>query len=150
MTYTKQTTRATLQVGLISGSFDGINADDDSNVDRKSLVDLLEAKGISWKAYQEAYPGTWTKNNLKSHPNTHMQTKDHVILNLFYLNYSTIQVVAILAPSLARIAVSTTHSSRLPISQAIAHDVLTSYRPLNWILIFQMTPFLSLSSILLM
>ncbi|KAI7854836.1 phosphoesterase family-domain-containing protein [Circinella umbellata] len=44
-------------VGLISGSFDGIDADNDSDVNRKSIVDLLEAKGISWKAYQEAYPG---------------------------------------------------------------------------------------------
>ncbi|KAI9278744.1 phosphoesterase family-domain-containing protein [Phascolomyces articulosus] len=44
-------------VGLISGSYDGINADSDSNVSRKSVVDLLEAKGISWKVYQESYPG---------------------------------------------------------------------------------------------
>ncbi|KAI8144839.1 phosphoesterase family-domain-containing protein [Fennellomyces sp. T-0311] len=43
-------------IGLISGSTDGVNGDSSSNIDRDSIVDLLEAKGISWKAYQEAYP----------------------------------------------------------------------------------------------
>ncbi|KAI9000276.1 phosphoesterase family-domain-containing protein [Gaertneriomyces semiglobifer] len=31
--------------------------DNEVNVDRKTLVDLLEAKGVSWKTYQENYPG---------------------------------------------------------------------------------------------
>lgn len=42
---------------MISGSTDGIHLDINSNVDRKSIVDLLEAKDISWKAYMEGYPG---------------------------------------------------------------------------------------------
>lgn len=43
---------------MISGSTDGVFLDNDSNLDRKSVVDLLEAKGISWKSYQQGYPGT--------------------------------------------------------------------------------------------
>lgn len=42
---------------MISGSTKGTNEDDESNINRKTIVDLLEAKGISWKTYQEDYPG---------------------------------------------------------------------------------------------
>ena len=45
------------QIAMISGSTKGVLLDLDSNIDRKSIVDLLEAKGISWKSYQQAYPG---------------------------------------------------------------------------------------------
>ncbi|CAO3619816.1 unnamed protein product [Cunninghamella blakesleeana] len=44
-------------IALISGSPDGTNSDKESNISRKSIVDLLEAKGVSWKSYQEAYEG---------------------------------------------------------------------------------------------
>ncbi|KAI9311265.1 phosphoesterase family-domain-containing protein [Dichotomocladium elegans] len=44
-------------IGTISGSTKGVNLDLTSNIDRNSVVDLLEAKGISWKTYQEGYPG---------------------------------------------------------------------------------------------
>ncbi|ORZ01357.1 phosphoesterase family-domain-containing protein [Syncephalastrum racemosum] len=44
-------------VGMISGSTDGVFLDNDSNIDRESVVDLLDAKGISWKSYQQSYPG---------------------------------------------------------------------------------------------
>lgn len=38
---------------------DSYNIKDDAitNIPGKSLVDLLEAKGVSWKSYQEQYPG---------------------------------------------------------------------------------------------
>jgi phospholipase C len=42
---------------MISGSTEGTKENDESNIDRKTIVDLLEAKGISWKTYQEDYPG---------------------------------------------------------------------------------------------
>jgi hypothetical protein len=46
---------------MISGSTSGVHLDFNSNIDdRKSVVDLLEDKKISWKAYQEGYP-TGTK-----------------------------------------------------------------------------------------
>lgn len=50
-----------LQVALISGSIEGINRDNNSDVDRHSIVDLLEKKGISWKSYQQGYPGNCFK-----------------------------------------------------------------------------------------
>ncbi|ORX50147.1 hypothetical protein DM01DRAFT_1290651 [Hesseltinella vesiculosa] len=43
-------------VGMISGSTSGVVLDSDANInDRKTVVDLLESKGISWKTYQEDY-----------------------------------------------------------------------------------------------
>ncbi|CDH56683.1 acid phosphatase [Lichtheimia corymbifera JMRC:FSU:9682] len=44
-------------VGMISGSTDGVVLDANSDIDRKSIVDLLETRDISWKAYMEGYPG---------------------------------------------------------------------------------------------
>ncbi|CAO3615843.1 unnamed protein product [Cunninghamella blakesleeana] len=43
-------------VGMISGSTKGVHLNLESNIDRKSVVDLLEDKKISWKTYQESYP----------------------------------------------------------------------------------------------
>ncbi|KAF7726535.1 hypothetical protein EC973_008666 [Apophysomyces ossiformis] len=48
-------------IALTSGSTDGTNDDDESNINRKSIVDLLESKNISWKSYQEDYPGNCNK-----------------------------------------------------------------------------------------
>ncbi|KAI8975522.1 phosphoesterase family-domain-containing protein [Mycotypha africana] len=48
-------------IALISGSTRGTNEDDESNIDRKNLVDLLEKRGVSWKTYQEDYPGNCNK-----------------------------------------------------------------------------------------
>ncbi|KAI9304072.1 phosphoesterase family-domain-containing protein [Cunninghamella echinulata] len=44
-------------ISFISGSTSGTFLDFESNIDRKSIVDLLEAKGISWKSYQQGYTG---------------------------------------------------------------------------------------------
>jgi hypothetical protein len=44
-------------IAQIYGSTLGILDDADYNVTGKNLVDLLEDKGISWKAYMENYPG---------------------------------------------------------------------------------------------
>ncbi|OZJ05608.1 hypothetical protein BZG36_01469 [Bifiguratus adelaidae] len=44
-------------VGMIRGSSDGVFLDFDSTIKGNTIVDLLEAKGVSWKTYQEAYPG---------------------------------------------------------------------------------------------
>lgn len=46
-----------LKISMISGSTKGTKENDESNIDRKTIVDLLEAKDISWKTYQEDYPG---------------------------------------------------------------------------------------------
>lgn len=44
---------------MISGSTDGVVLDANSDIDRKSIVDLLETRDISWKAYMEGYPGMY-------------------------------------------------------------------------------------------
>ncbi|CAO3640732.1 unnamed protein product [Cunninghamella echinulata] len=44
-------------IALISGTPEGVVDNSEFNLERKSIVDLLEAKGVSWKAYQEKYPG---------------------------------------------------------------------------------------------
>ncbi|CDH59504.1 acid phosphatase [Lichtheimia corymbifera JMRC:FSU:9682] len=48
-------------IALISGSTKGTKEDDESNIDRDTIVDLLEKKNISWKTYQEDYPGGCNK-----------------------------------------------------------------------------------------
>ncbi|KAI9301392.1 phosphoesterase family-domain-containing protein [Cunninghamella echinulata] len=45
-------------IGLITGSLDGVTDDSEVTVDRPSIIDLLEAKGISWKGYMEGYDGS--------------------------------------------------------------------------------------------
>ncbi|KAI8647136.1 phosphoesterase family-domain-containing protein [Parasitella parasitica] len=50
-------------IAMISGSTKGTKEDDNSNINRKNIVDLLEAKGISWKTYQEGYPGHCNKKS---------------------------------------------------------------------------------------
>lgn len=49
---------------MVSGSFAGVDGDNNSDLSRDSIVDLLEAKGISWKAYEEAYPGKPRQENM--------------------------------------------------------------------------------------
>ncbi|CAO3619812.1 unnamed protein product [Cunninghamella blakesleeana] len=44
-------------IGLITGTTDGVIDDSEVTVDRSSIVDLLEAKGVSWKAYMEGFVG---------------------------------------------------------------------------------------------
>ncbi|KAI8868675.1 phosphoesterase-domain-containing protein [Ramicandelaber brevisporus] len=44
-------------VALTYGSTANITDDAKYDIQGKSIVDLLEAKGVSWKSYQEAYPG---------------------------------------------------------------------------------------------
>ncbi|CAG8526915.1 5951_t:CDS:2 [Dentiscutata erythropus] len=44
-------------IATIYGSTAGITDDNSHNVAGNNLVDLLEAKNVSWKAYMENYPG---------------------------------------------------------------------------------------------
>ncbi|RKP06683.1 phosphoesterase [Thamnocephalis sphaerospora] len=44
-------------IGAIFGSLDGVNMNYDVNIPGANIVDLLEDKGITWKAYMEKYPG---------------------------------------------------------------------------------------------
>eukprot|EP01129_Flabellula_baltica_P012083 TRINITY_DN539_c0_g3_i2.p1 TRINITY_DN539_c0_g3~~TRINITY_DN539_c0_g3_i2.p1 ORF type:complete len:241 (-),score=39.89 TRINITY_DN539_c0_g3_i2:367-1089(-) len=44
-------------VAQLAGSKLSVDDDQNVNITETSVVDLLEAKGISWKSYQEVYPG---------------------------------------------------------------------------------------------
>ncbi|KAJ3076243.1 hypothetical protein HDU98_004856 [Podochytrium sp. JEL0797] len=44
-------------IAMISGSTNGCHNDNNINIKTKSIADLLEAKGLSWKNYAEGYPG---------------------------------------------------------------------------------------------
>ncbi|ORZ01916.1 phosphoesterase family-domain-containing protein [Absidia repens] len=44
-------------IGLISGSTEGCIDDELVNLDRDTIVDLLEKKHVSWKSYQQGFPG---------------------------------------------------------------------------------------------
>lgn len=45
------------KIGMTSGSYEGCPDDDNCDLDRTSIADLLEAKGLTWKNYAEAYTG---------------------------------------------------------------------------------------------
>lgn len=44
-------------ISIIGGETLGVKGDGHYDVDGKNLVDLMEEKGVSWKAYNEDYPG---------------------------------------------------------------------------------------------
>ncbi|KAJ3038301.1 hypothetical protein HDV00_000812 [Rhizophlyctis rosea] len=44
-------------IGMIAGQFYGIQDDSNHNLSGPIVVDLLDNAGISWKSYQENYPG---------------------------------------------------------------------------------------------
>ncbi|KAI8092571.1 phosphoesterase family-domain-containing protein [Halteromyces radiatus] len=59
-------------IALISGSTKGTNQDDKSDINRQNIVDLLEKKKISWKSYQEDYPGHCnTKMDINNYARKH-------------------------------------------------------------------------------
>ncbi|CAO3621712.1 unnamed protein product [Cunninghamella blakesleeana] len=59
-------------IALISGSTAGTKEDDKSDIKRQNIVDLLEKKKITWKSYQEDYPGNCnTKMDIKNYARKH-------------------------------------------------------------------------------
>ncbi|ORY33211.1 hypothetical protein BCR33DRAFT_520845 [Rhizoclosmatium globosum] len=44
-------------IALVSGSTNGCRSDFSIDIGANSIVDLLEAKGLTWKAYNEGFPG---------------------------------------------------------------------------------------------
>jgi phospholipase C len=44
-------------VALTAGTYDGVSGDGNVTLDIRHIGDLLEAKGKTWKAYAEGYPG---------------------------------------------------------------------------------------------
>lgn len=44
-------------IALTSGSLNGVTGDGKYDLDVKNVIDLLEAKSLTWKVYAEGYPG---------------------------------------------------------------------------------------------
>jgi hypothetical protein len=44
-------------IAITSGSTNGITSDSSKTINVRNIVDLLEAKGLTWKSYQENWPG---------------------------------------------------------------------------------------------
>jgi hypothetical protein len=44
-------------IAMTSGSINAVKNDNPVNLDMQNITDLLEAKGLTWKVYAEAYPG---------------------------------------------------------------------------------------------
>ena len=44
-------------IALTSGSTNGVTNDNPITINVQNVVDLLEAKGLTWKSYQENWPG---------------------------------------------------------------------------------------------
>ncbi len=44
-------------LAMVAGSTFGIHSDSQKNLTEKTIADLLEAKGLTWKSYAEDYPG---------------------------------------------------------------------------------------------
>jgi len=44
-------------IAMTSGSTNGITSDSSSTINVKNIADLIEAKGLTWKSYQENWPG---------------------------------------------------------------------------------------------
>lgn len=59
-------------VALTSGSRNGVFSDRVRDIDARNIVDLLEAKNISWKVYAEDYPGNcFTGKSYKNYVRKH-------------------------------------------------------------------------------
>lgn len=44
-------------IAMTSGSTNGVTSDNKVTINVKNVADLLEAKGLTWKDYQENWPG---------------------------------------------------------------------------------------------
>jgi phospholipase C len=52
-------------IALTSGSDNGVSTNNSVNLNVNNIIDLLEAKGISWKVYAEDFPGNCFTGNSK-------------------------------------------------------------------------------------
>ena len=44
-------------IAMTSGSANGVTSDSTTTINVRNIADLLEAKGLTWKSYQENWPG---------------------------------------------------------------------------------------------
>jgi hypothetical protein len=60
-------------IALTSGSLNGVSDDRNYNLNVNNIVDLLEAKGITWKAYAEGFPGNcFTGGTFRNYARKHV------------------------------------------------------------------------------
>jgi len=52
-------------IALTSGSLDGVEYNEIINLNVNNVVDLLEAKGVTWKVYAEKFPGNCFKGETR-------------------------------------------------------------------------------------
>ena len=58
-------------ITLITGNNFGVQGDGQTTIDQRSIVDLLEAKGLTWKVYAESYPGNCFLDNSGKYARKH-------------------------------------------------------------------------------
>jgi len=54
-------------IGLLAGDLMGVSKDAPYDIAGENLVDLMESKNVSWKSYQEDYPGNCFTGETASH-----------------------------------------------------------------------------------
>ena len=58
-------------IAMVSGDTHGVQLDNVKSVDGRTIVDLLEEKGLTWKSYAEDYPGHCFAGSKSPDPGTH-------------------------------------------------------------------------------
>ena len=53
-------------IAMTSGAINGVTSDAIKTIDVQNIVDLLEAHGLSWKTYQENWPGNCFTGSVSS------------------------------------------------------------------------------------
>jgi hypothetical protein len=69
-------------IAMTSGAINGVTSDTSKTIDVQNIVDLLEAKGLTWKSYQENWPGNCFTGTVSSN---HLYYRS--VLNLFLSYY---------------------------------------------------------------
>jgi len=53
-------------IAMTSGAINGVTSDAIQTIDVQNIVDLLEVNGLSWKTYQENWPGNCFTGSVSS------------------------------------------------------------------------------------
>lgn len=100
-------------IAMTSGSANGVTSDSSVTLNVQNIVDLLEAKGLSWKSYQENWPGGCFTGTVSSDNLYFRLTRECILF-----------CVSVFADP--AISGSTTLSSAIRISKLTQHDAQRS------------------------
>ena len=97
-------------IAMTSGSTNGITSDNSKTINVMNIADLLEAKGLTWKSYQENWPGNCFTGTVSS---------DNLYYRLanYFMHFFTLMTLR---------AGNTTHSLATRIFKRMRHVVLVS------------------------